>query len=361
MVLSLLLAGGYRGERRMGRWMTYRVSIKGDDTALSVEMGRTILDAALAQGGPFPHSCRAGNCGTCKCRLLSGEVEMSPYSEFALTDAEKDRGFILACRAVPWSDCAIELAQEDDQVVHPSRDMACHVVSIKPLTHDILALELAIPPGAPFRFTAGQFADVALPGLPARSWSMANQPDAEHLVFYVRVIPGGRASAYLANHLKPGDPVRVKGPGGTAYLREGRKGPILAIAGGSGLSPVQSIVDRAAALGWADPVHVYFGVRDARDLYLSDHFEALCARNDQFHYTPVLSEPSGDTPYRTGMVTDAVAQDFPSLEGFVAYLAGPPPMVEAAERLLPSLGIAPSDIHADAFYTSADQQQEPKP
>ncbi|WP_281301026.1 MULTISPECIES: 2Fe-2S iron-sulfur cluster-binding protein [unclassified Iodidimonas] len=344
--------------------MNFTVSIKDRDEPISVEMGRTILDAAMLAGGPFPYSCRSGNCGTCKCRLLSGEVEMSPFSEFALSADEEKRGFILACRAVPWSDCEIELADEDDQMVHPMRDMACVVKAITPLTHDIIGLRLSILSGGPFTFTPGQFADVALPDQPARSWSMASQPDDDFLEFYVRILPDGRASRYLADHLQPGDQVRVKGPSGTAALREERRGPILAIAGGSGLSPIKSIIDRAAKLGWAEPVHFYFGVRDERDLYLVDHFEGLCAAHPHFHFTPVLSAPCDAVlkaaQRRFGLVTDIVKEDLPhlspsgTLEGFTAYLAGPPPMVEAAERLLPDLGIAPNAIHADAFYSEAD-------
>lgn len=338
--------------------MSFSVSIKGHEAPVTVEMGRSILDCAIEQGGPFPYSCRAGNCGTCKCRLLSGEVEMSPFSEFALSAAEQAKGFILACRAVPWSDCEIELAGEDDQVVHPMRDMTCRVTSIVPLTHDIRRLALEIVAGGPFTFTPGQYARLSFADLPGRDFSMASQPGDPELVFYIRIVPGGRAGAYLAEHLEVGDEVRVEGPMGSAFLREEKRTPILAIAGGSGLSPIRAIVDRALALDWEHPIHVYLGVRDERDLYDLDHFEALAARHANLHFTPVLSEPSAATARRTGFVTDAVRADIADLSEFTAWLAGPPPMVEAAERLLPDLGIPPARIHADAFYTPADAKKD---
>lgn len=338
--------------------MEFSVAIKGHDAPVKVEMGRTILDSAIESGGPFPYSCRAGNCGTCKCRLLSGEVEMSPFSEFALSDAERDKGFILACRAVPWSDCEIELAGEDDQVVHPMRDMRCAVAGIEALTHDIRLLTLRIKSGGPFTFSPGQYAEIGMGGVPARSWSMASQPAEDHLRFYVRLVPGGQAGRYIEHSLEVGEEVRVRGPYGSAYLREARRAPILAIAGGSGLAPLRAIIDRAAALDWSEDIHLYFGVRAERDLYDLDHFVALAAQRPGFHFIPVLSEPNGPTARRTGFVTDAVKADFATLEGHVAYLAGPPVMVEAAERFLPDLGIAARDIHADAFYTEADNKKE---
>lgn len=338
--------------------MEFTVTIKGYDTPVTVEMGRSILDSGVEQGAPFPYSCRSGNCGTCKCRLVSGEVEMSPYSEFALSESEQAQGYILACRAVPWEDCEIELLGDDDIVVHPNRTLACSVVSKTDLTHDIRELRLKIEAGGPFTFSPGQYASVRFGDLPFRDYSMACQPEDEDIVFYIRLVESGRASAYLDEKLEVGDKVEVRGPQGTAYLREGRRTPILAIAGGSGLSPIRSIVDRAVALGWDQPIHVYFGVRDERDLYCLEHFETLAKRHEELRFVPVLSEPSAHTARRTGFVTNAVETDFDSLEGFTAYLAGPPPMVEAAQEMLPALGIPAQSIHADAFYTQAELDAE---
>ena len=65
--------------------MSFAVTIRQHAEPVTVEMGQTILEAALAAGVPYPHGCRSGNCGACKSRLVAGDVEMSPYSEFALT------------------------------------------------------------------------------------------------------------------------------------------------------------------------------------------------------------------------------------------------------------------------------------
>ena len=99
--------------------MAFTVKVRQFDEDLAVETGQTILEAALARDLPYPHGCRSGNCGACKSELLAGEVEMSPYSDFALTDQEKSSGLILACRAVPWSDCDVHFLEADDIVAHP--------------------------------------------------------------------------------------------------------------------------------------------------------------------------------------------------------------------------------------------------
>ncbi len=338
--------------------MDVTVTIRQWPTPVAVQAGQTVLEAALAAGAPYPHGCRSGNCGACKSRLLSGDVEMTPYSEYALTAEERAQGFVLACRAVPYGDAELAWLEPDEVVVHPLRDLVCGVVAVDAMTHDIKRVRLAIESGGPFTFAAGQFAALGFGDLPLRDYSMANVPDPAgtgELEFHIRHVAGGASSAYVAKMLRPGEKVRVQGPHGSSFLREQHTGPILAIAGGSGLAPIKSIVETALGLGMRQPIHLYFGVRDERDLYLEGHFRDLAARHPNLAFGPVLSEPRAATARRTGFVHEAVARDFAGFDGAKAYVAGPPVMVEAASALLASRGMRREDIHADAFYTEAER------
>jgi ferredoxin-NAD(P)+ reductase (naphthalene dioxygenase ferredoxin-specific) len=335
--------------------MSFTVRVRQFDGELPVEMGQTILEAALARDLPYPHGCRSGNCGACKSELVSGEVEMSPYSEFALTEQEKASGLILACRAVPWSDCEVKYLEADEVVAHPSRRLTCKVVDVARATHDIRVVRLAVESGGPFDFSAGQYASVEFPGLPPRDYSMANRPDDAVLEFHIRLMPGGAVTPYVSTQVKIGDTVKVGGPYGTSYLREKHTGPILALAGGSGMAPIKSIVETALAHGMKQPITLYFGARAERDLYLEDQFRVLAERHGNLTFIPVLSEPEGPTQRRTGLLADAVRSDFTTLDGAKAYLAGPPVMVETATAALTDLGVRRQDCHADAFYTEAEK------
>jgi CDP-4-dehydro-6-deoxyglucose reductase/ferredoxin-NAD(P)+ reductase (naphthalene dioxygenase ferredoxin-specific) len=333
--------------------MSFKVRIARADKTIEVETGATILWSALDQGVDYPFGCQSGNCGACKSHLVSGEVTMEGYSEFALSDEEKERGLILACRAVPWEDSEVAWLEEDDLIVHPRRVLACRVVGLDDATHDIRRVRLAIEAGGPFDFSAGQYASVTFGDCQPRDYSMANIPGDAVLEFHVRRTDGGATSAYVGERLKVGDDVRVEGPFGTSYLRETHRGPIIAVAGGSGMAPLKSIVERALARALPQHIYFYFGVRTERDLYLHDHFAALAEKHANLHFTPVLSEAANGT-WRTGLVHEAVAQDFDEFDGCKAYLAGPPVMVEAATRLFEKRGMRRIDVHADAFYTAAE-------
>jgi len=342
------------------------VSVADLNQSAPAEEGETVLGALLAHGIGFAYACEAGNCGTCKCELVSGDILELEYSEHALSPEERSRGIVLACRSQMWSDVVVRRLDSEDFVVHPSRVMRCRVDEIANLTHDILRLRLEIIAGGPFTFSAGQYAQLELPVAPgiSRDYSMANRPDQPLLEFHVRVMPGGSVSHRIATVLKAGDMVKVSGPMGTSYLRAQHPGPMLCIAGSSGLAPVKSIAETALASGFAQPVDLYFGVRAERDLYFERELAGLQERHANFRAHIVLSEPGATSssgtllPRRYGLVTDAVAADFAGLTGFKAYFAGPPPMVDAATALVKARGVGVRDIHADAFFPAAVETQK---
>jgi len=332
--------------------MSHQVRIRQGGRTIAVESGQTVLDAALAAGIDYPFGCQSGNCGACKSRLLVGEVLLAPYSEFALTDDERAQGLILACRAEPQMDCQVAWLELEETVQHPLRQLECRVAELRQATHDIRIVRLSVEAGGPFTFSAGQYAAVAFDGHPARDFSMANRPDEPLLEFHVRAMDGGSVSHFVNKELKVGDRVRVEGPMGLAWLREAHAGPILAAAGGSGLAPIKSIVERALEKGMAQPIALYFGVRDERDLYYDDHFVALEMKHPNFRFIPVLSEARGPTELRTGNLSDVIARDLSNLDGWTCYLAGPPVMVETVSDVCRQLGLRGEDLHADPFYSA---------
>jgi ferredoxin-NAD(P)+ reductase (naphthalene dioxygenase ferredoxin-specific) len=332
--------------------MTKHVDIRQAGRTIVVPEGVTILEAALADGIAYPHGCRSGRCGSCKSRLVSGEVDLLEHSRFALSDDETAQGLILACRAIPTTDAFVAwLDGHEETPSHPRRRLNCRVAAIADATHDIKHIQLVIDGPDPLAFTAGQYARLTFPGAPARDYSMASGPGERALEFHIRRVLGGAATQRIHTLLKLGDPVMVEGPFGSSYLREQHTGPILCVAGGSGLAPIKGIVEAAIARGMKQPIHIYFGARSDRDLYLVDHFEGLAQRHPNLSFTPVLSDAPLGARWRTGFVTDAVAKDLQEFDGWKAYVAGPPSMVEAAMQICTTRGLRSEDLHADVFYT----------
>ncbi len=332
--------------------MTNHVEIRQAGRAVAVPEGVTLLEAALADGIAYPHGCRSGRCGSCKSRLVSGAVDLLDHSRFALSDEEKAQGLILACRAIPRTDAIVAwLGGDEETASHPRRRLNCRVTAIADATHDIKHVQLVVEAADPLAFSAGQYARLTFPGAPTRDYSMASGPGERELEFHIRRVPGGAATQRIHALLKLGDTVWVEGPFGSSYLREQHAGPILCVAGGSGLAPIKGIVESAIAGGMKQPIHAYFGARSDRDLYLVDHFEGLAQRHPNLSFTPVLSDAPLETRWRTGLVTDVFAKDLQDLDGWKAYVAGPPPMVEAAMQFSAARGLRSEDLHSDVFFT----------
>jgi naphthalene 1,2-dioxygenase ferredoxin reductase component len=325
-----------------------QITLEGYDRPIPVEAGDTILGSLLRAGVPFPFSCQAGNCGTCKCELVSGDILELEHSEHALSAEERAKGIILACRTQVWDDTVVRRIDVEELVLHPSRVMRCRVLELEDLTHDIKGLRLAVEAGGPMTFSAGQYAELEFaPGL-SRHYSMANTPDEPEPLFHIRHLPGGRTSSFVATRLKVGDRVKVSGPLGVSYLRDNHRGPVLLIAGSSGLAPIQSILCTLLTRAYSAPVTLYFGVRSERDLYHEGMLRDLAAKHPNFSYHVVLSEQIGARGRHYGLVHEAI--EVPDPQAAMAYVAGPPVMVEAATGLLTARGLAPRQIHADAFY-----------
>jgi CDP-4-dehydro-6-deoxyglucose reductase/ferredoxin-NAD(P)+ reductase (naphthalene dioxygenase ferredoxin-specific) len=276
-------------------------------------------------------------------------VELLPHSRFALTDEEKADGLILACRALPLTDATVAWLGSDDEV-HPPRRLGGVVTGLDDLTHDIKLVRITPEDGAPLHFTAGQYAQVSFNGVPARNYSMASCQGESSLEFHIRRVPGGMTSGHVHGALKIGDKAELELPLGSSSLRQHHSGPILCIAGGSGLAPIKSIVETALDHGMRQPLHVYFGARTERDLYLVDYFHSLASRHAHLAFTPVLSEGSSSR-YRSGLVTQAMAEDLSHLDGWKAYVAGPPLMVDATMAAAFVRGLRSEDMHADVFFT----------
>jgi naphthalene 1,2-dioxygenase ferredoxin reductase component len=314
---------------------------------IRVEPGANLLKALQDSQVPMSYSCMAGRCGTCRCRVLDGEVmegageQQRPF--------EGEQGFVLACQTYLTEPCTIEIPEPDEVVVHPARIVKATVSTLEDLTHDIKRLVLR--PAKPVEFSPGQYVQLQFTPEHTRPYSMAGLTDDGLFEFHVRLVPDGRVTGYVANTLKVGDAVKVSGPLGSAYLRRKHEGPMLCVAGGTGLAPILSILRGAVAQGMKNPVHLYFGVRSPRDIYGMPWLDALKRDHPGLSVHVVVTSGGDPTTQRCGLVTDAIEQDHADLSGWRAYLCGSPPMVEAATVVARRRGIAAEHIHADAFYT----------
>lgn len=330
------------------------IKIKQWPVELSAGRNETILDTALRAGVPFPHDCQSGECGDCKVKLVAGEIDHDHYLDGALSQIERDQGFVLACRSRPKSDLQIAWAKElDTEICIPVKNYKGKISFVEQVAFNVTLIRIIIR-GTPMAFAAGQYAKIGIGKLPMRSYSMASQPSADEIEFHICHVPDGLVSGYIAEHLKVGERLRIEGPFGASYLRENHKGAIIAAAGGTGLAPVLSIVRQALLRGHDRPVHIYFGVQDESAIYCEECLKELAAENSNVNLQIVFSDTDKKHARRKGLIHEAIDADIRDMSGAKIYAAGPLPMINALIKIAIEKGANADDIHSDPFISSGD-------
>ena len=345
----------------------HAAKINGSQT-LTVKTGDNLLKAALEADLAWPHDCRVGSCGTCKCRLVEGKIK--PLADFAYTLEAEDlqSNFILACQTALKSDIEVEveLLTDGQQQHHWESDAV--IKEIRDLTHDIkeLVIEINDPDNistTELLYHAGQYADLKLSHLDdGRSYSFATAPHIgqKEFLFYIRKVPGGEFTDWLFNEDRTGQTLLMSGPYGKFGLAE-EPATMTCVAGGSGMSAVMSVLQAALESGIKRDVRFIFGARTHKDLYLDDLI-AKMASNWQskglgsFEYIPCLSdEPEGSSWQGSrGLCTEFIVDPESNSVSGQAYLCGPPGMIDAAISVFEDNGITKDAIFFDKFLDKSN-------
>jgi len=337
--------------------MSHRIRLRPSGHEFTAEPDEPVLEAALRHGHTLPYGCRNGTCAACIGKIVEGEVSYPGGHPPALSEAEAATGQALLCQALPGSDCEIEVREIDQARDIVVRTLPVRVVRIEPVAHDVTVLRLKLPAAERLQFLAGQYVDLLLKDGRRRSFSLANPPhDDEELELHVRRIPGGRFSDRLLSDMREKALLRFEGPHGTFFLREDSDKPIVLMAGGTGFAPIKSIMEHALAAGIERPMHLLWGVRARRDLYMDALAQGWADANEHVTYTPVLSEPQAEDQWQgeTGFVHEAVLRHHPDLSGHQVYMCGPPPMIDAGRTAFRAAGLPREEIFFDSFDYASD-------
>ena len=341
--------------------------INGSESVI-VKTGDNLLQSALEAGIPWPHDCRVGSCGSCKCRLVEGKI--NPLADFAYTLEAEDlqNNYILACQTALKTDIEVEveLLAGEGQLHWESEAV---IKQIRDLTHDIkeLILEIddSVVSSTDFLYKAGQYADLKLPHLDeGRSYSFATAPSLgqKEFLFYIRKVPGGEFTDWLFEGDRTGETMTMSGPYGVFGLAK-KPAQMTCVAGGSGMSAIVGVLQDALESGRMADVRFIFGAREQKDLYLGDLIEKLGSDwvskgLGRFEYIPCLSAEPEDSSWEgnRGSCVDFIKDSRKALRG-QAYLCGPPGMIDASISVFKKNGITKDSIFYDKFLDKSNTPQ----
>lgn len=340
-----------------------RVTAFGHNFEFEAESGERVLLAALRAGVMLPHECATGCCGTCRATVINGNcVSLWPDAPGARKLREANE--VLTCQVAAIGD--LELVIRGTVGCTDRMPSYVHGQITEWRRHNPEIAEFSVELEKSMHFIAGQFVLVEFPGIAGpRAYSMTSRPasEAKSLHFLIRNAGTGLVTGRLFETATVVGRVRFFGPLGRATYDPAERRPFVAVAGGTGIAGILSILDHATeAEHFAHfPSHLVFGLRTPGTAYLLDELAAVAQRSTEgLTITIAFSDAPADA---------ALTAAYPGLRFFhgfaheaarnilvapdakpLYYVAGPPAMVDATLRLLVTeQKISPINIRYDKF------------
>jgi len=326
------------------RVMAAQVRILPSGHEFLIEGTDSILEAGLRSGLALNYGCSNGNCGLCKCKVVSGQVKKIAQHDYVLTEAEKGLGYILTCSCTAVTDVVLEADEALDSHDIPVQEIDIKVKKIERPDERVILLNARTPRTRRLRFLAGQYLSVEIDDLPTQHCAIASCPcDDMNLQFHVPVVAGNPFSDMLGDKIKPAAEIRIRGPMGDFTLDEDSPRSLVFVAVNAGFGPVKSLVEHAMALDTAEDIHLYWITTPGNSHYLDNLCRAWADALDNFHYTSL--EATGTASVET-LLPDILASldDIGNLDFYVCM---PGVLLDGVETFLLANGVPASQLRLE--------------
>ncbi len=294
-----------------------------------VEGQESILASALRAGLYVNYGCSSGNCGACKARVVSGEVQRTREHDYLLSEHEKNMGYMLMCSNTAVTDLVIEAAEAAGPDEMPHQEILATALRAERLEGGLVQLGVQTPQTRILRFMAGQEVELSWNGRDATRYPIASCPcDGRNLQFLVRNHPGDPFAERLFAGLALPHTLRITGPYGGFVLHNDSPSPLLLIAFDDGFAPIRSLVEHAISIDLAERIRLWRVTTRATPPVL----DGLCrAWNDALDHLDYHSIVGSDSPLAE---IQGLINTTPQIAGYECYIAGPGEIVTAVERAL---------------------------
>jgi CDP-4-dehydro-6-deoxyglucose reductase len=284
-----------------------------------------------------------GNCGQCKCKVVSGQVKKIAAHDYVLTEAEKGLGYILACSNTAVTDVVLEADEALGAHDIPHQEIEIKVKKVEQPDDRIIVLHAKTPRTRRLRFLAGQYLSIELDGQQAQDCSIASCPcDDMNLQFHIPVVAGNPFTGQLVD-IKANGNLTIRGPSGEFTLDEDSPRSLVFIAVNAGFGPVKSLIEHAMALDIAEELRLYWITTPDNSHYLGNLCRSWDDALDNFRYTPLQAT---DTVPVEALLPGILAE-LEDIEGLDFYACVPAPLREPVENCLREHGVSAARIRLE--------------
>ena len=325
----------------MLRVMSAHVVVHPSRHEFFVDGADTILDAALRSGLALNYGCSNGNCGLCKARVVSGQVQKVRPHDYVLSEAEKRQGYTLLCSHTAVGDLVIEALESTEPGDIPPQQIVARVKSVQLLGDELMLLQLQTPRTNRLRFLAGQNLTLTA-GEASAQLPIASCPcDDRNLQFHVVRNAESAFAQRAFGSLKSGDAVTLFGPWGDFVLRPDSPRSIVFVACDTGFAPIKSLLEHAMTLELSERLYLYWLATRPTGHYLANLCRSWADALDNFTYVPIAAEQCDALE-----LMHRISTDHSDLNAFDIYLAGPEAFIRTAATSLREQGFPEAQLTA---------------
>lgn len=228
------------------------------------------------------------------------------------------------------------------------QNVICNVEALTEMADTLWYVRLK--PEVAVNFLPGQYLLVVMAEDDKRPFSIANTVNEEGtLELHIGATPDNTYAVQVLKRMQDQGKIEVQLPAGKAHLRNDTHHPVILMAGGTGFSYTRSILQQLLADGFKQPIFLYWGVRFAEHLYADQEMKAWAAEHPQLTYIPVVQNSDSQWQGRTGLVHEAIMDDFLSLNDYDVYVAGRFEMAGVAREAFKEKGVVIEQLFGDAF------------
>ena len=325
------------------RVMAAQVRILPSGHEFLIEGSDSILEGGLRSGLALDYGCSNGNCGKCKCKVVSGQVKKIAPHDFALSETEQGLGYILACCNTAVTDVVLEAEEALGTHDIPQQEIEVRVKKVEQPDERVLVLQAKTPRTKRLRFLAGQYLSLQLDDLPTQHCAIASCPcDDMNLEFHIPVVAGNPFLEALQDR-KSNSTLCIEGPQGDFTLNENSPRSLVFIVVNAGFGPVKSLIEHAMALDTAENIHLYWIATPGNSHYLGNLCRSWDDALDNFSYTALEATAEDGVesllPNIIADLDDVATLDF--------YVCMPAPLLDAVEPYLTDNGVLPKHLRLE--------------
>jgi CDP-4-dehydro-6-deoxyglucose reductase len=311
--------------------MSYTITLSPSGRSFRAEAGETILEAALRSGLSVNYHCTNGSCGSCRARIIDGEVSDHLHHDFTFKGAERNLPMLLLCRAIPAGDMVIEMQEALSADDIPQQQITATVTRLDQLSEDIAELQLRTPRSQTLRFLAGQHVSLQVGDLPLKNKSIASCPcNGRDLQFHFKRSAGDSFTRAVFDGLKLKDQVELVGPDGEFVLDEHSGQNMMFIAYETGFAPLKSLIEHAFSLELPATIQLLWFARNDSGHYQKNYCRAWKDALENFDYKLLTLD---EQAYEAGAGAEKLQQAINRIQPYVERLEGPDAYVAVPEHL----------------------------